>query len=147
MIYSEVCTGEPRVRVGPWMGNRTPAHRTIQNCSISFPDICPNNSARFPNHVWGHAQQDWQGSRQRDCQGDGLTHVDDDGGDGHCSAWLHIECAAAGTGSVHPTPIQVCCSFARDSMVGRWTHAGTRAGNHPQFKVTTSTTPQDLARS
>ena len=30
------------------MGNRAPAHGTIQNCSIYLLGVCPNNSARLP---------------------------------------------------------------------------------------------------
>ena len=32
------------------MGNRAPVHRTIQNCSIYFQGVCPNNAARLPIH-------------------------------------------------------------------------------------------------
>ena len=34
----------------PWIGNRAPVHRTIQNCSICFQGACSNNSARLPIH-------------------------------------------------------------------------------------------------
>ena len=36
------------------MGNRAPVHRTIQNCSINFQDVCPNNAARLP--IYGVVQ-------------------------------------------------------------------------------------------
>ena len=30
------------------MGDRAPAHRTFQNCSICVPGVCPKKSARLP---------------------------------------------------------------------------------------------------
>ena len=38
------------------MGNRAPVHRTIQNCSVTFQGVYPNNSARLPNHA-GYTNQ------------------------------------------------------------------------------------------
>ena len=33
-----------------YMGNRAAVNRTIHNCSIYFQGVCPNSSARLPNH-------------------------------------------------------------------------------------------------